>query len=91
MPDNFLGFFSQEMKQSRVSPDILCRCQITNLNLALGMLNLVDPHMKGAWSGMYSQECLQSRLRPGCIHPELHAPSTFSCSCRQNMLQNICS
>lgn len=29
-----------------------------NSNLALGMLNVVDPHGKGARSGMSSQECL---------------------------------
>lgn len=57
MPDIFLDFFPRDEK-SRVSPDILCRCQRTNSNFSLGMLNLVDPHMKGARSGLSSQECL---------------------------------
>lgn len=46
------------MIKSRVAPGVLCRCQRTNLNLALDVLNLVDPHMKDATPDISSQECL---------------------------------
>lgn len=63
----FLGVFPNRWKKPG-SVQTLCRCQRTNPNLALGMLNLVDPHMKGARSGVSFQECLIAEQAETWLH-----------------------